>query len=166
MSRYKLMHISLWWGRGREGGVRSSRNMQPYSFQQWVQMQVRPPWTFHLDLLCWQWTGSGHAPPLDTRTLLALDTKQTLSILTNSCHGLRGKPFKGHKSCVNGASPWHDLNTDWFFWSVCRGRRGPCLVKVAGGWGRGGSTYLPYTMWCKGMWYKGRVKSLLSLHCT
>lgn len=89
----------------------------------------------HLELLSWIYCvggGQGQAvrllrPPslLNTRTQLASDMEQTLAARTNPCHALWGEPCWGQRSRVKGeAWLWHDLNTDWFFSSGCRGREG------------------------------------------
>lgn len=68
---------------------------------------------------------SATPPSLNTRTQLASDMEQTLAARTNPCHALWGEPCWGQRSRVKGeALLWHDLNTDWFFSSGCRGREG------------------------------------------
>lgn len=71
-------------------------------FQRWGQLQVSPPWTPELDLLCRRWTGSGCTPPLNTRTLLVLDTEQTPAQQTNPYPFLQGDPRWVQRSCVKG----------------------------------------------------------------
>lgn len=84
----------------------------------------------HLELLSWIYCvggGQGQAVLLllNTRTQLASDMEQTLAARTNPCHAVWGEPCWGQRSRVKGeALLWHDLNTDWFFLSGCRGREG------------------------------------------
>lgn len=47
----------------RGGGGEASAGALLLCFQRRGRMQVRPPWTPQLDLLCRRWTGSGRAPP-------------------------------------------------------------------------------------------------------
>lgn len=88
---------------------------------------------------------SATPPSLNTRTQLASDMEQTLAARTNPCHALWGEPCWGQRSRVKGeALLWHDLNTDWFFSSGCRGREGGRARLVMAG--RGHVIY-PYPMW-------------------
>lgn len=120
----------------------------------------------HLELLSWIYCvrgGQDQAPPLlllllNTRTLLASDTEQTLAAQTNPRHALWRESCSGQRSSVKRGFPvaWPEY---WLiFLSGCQGGEG-----VLHGDRREGSSHLPLphvATWSEGMRYIRRGKTL------